>query len=133
MAGPLHAGCARAIPLVLMSAFFGCTPTARDCVEHYVHCDTLRNAGRRALDARSNRHIPRGFDQAILMKHVSEDDDILFCAVWVYLMYSAYNHIRNSPHCVWNESEIADLINIRTRSLHGKARPNDWTYNASPN
>ena len=112
---------------------FGCSSTARDCIEHYVHCDTLRNAGRRALDARSTRHIPKGFDQTILMKHVTEDDDILFCAVWVYLMYSAYNDVRNSAQSEWNESEITDLLKLRIRSLHGKARPYDWTYSASPN
>ena len=67
------------------------------------------------------------------MKHVAEDDDIIFCAVWVYLMHSAYNDVRNSLRREWNESEIADLIKVRTRSLHGKARHNDWTCIVSPN
>ena len=112
---------------------FGCSPTARDCIEHYVHCSTLRNAGLRVLGKRSTRHIPMGIDQTILMKHVEEDDDIIFCAVWVYLMYSAYNDVRNSPQRDWNELEIADLIRLRTRSLQGKARHNDWMHSASPN
>ena len=111
----------------------GCSPTARDCIEHYVHCNTLRNAGLRALGTRSTRHIPKGIDQTILTKHVVEDDDIIFCAVWVYLMYSAYNDVRNSPQGDWNELEIADLIKLRTRSLHGKAGHNDWMYSVSPN
>ena len=67
------------------------------------------------------------------MKHVVEDDDIIFGAVWVYLMYSAYNDVRNSPQRDWNESEIADLIKLLTRSLQGKARRNDWMHSISPN
>ena len=54
------------------------------------------------------------------MKHAAEDDDIIFCAVWVYLMYSAYNDVRNSPQREWNESAIADLIKVSTRSLQDR-------------
>ena len=112
---------------------FGCSPTARDCIEHYVHCKTLRNAGMRVLGKCSTRLIPMGIEQTILMKHAKDDEDIIFGAVWVYLIYSAYNDVRNSPQKNWNEWEIADLIRLRTRSLHGKARHNDWMHSASPN
>ena len=118
-------------PTRLDVCLFGCSPTARDCIEHYVHCDTLQKAGRLALDSRSTRLIPKGIEQTILMRHAVEEEDIIFCAVWVYLMYSAYNDIRTSPLRQWNELEIADLIKIRTRLLHGKARHNDWTGNVS--
>ena len=44
------------------------------------------------------------------MRHAGDDEDITFWRGVVYLIYAAYNDIRNSPPRQWNELEVADLI-----------------------
>ena len=131
MAGSLRAGCARAILPALMSACLGAPPLpgiASSIMCTAILCAML--AVRRALDARSTRHIPKGFDQTILMKHVTDDEDILFCAVWVYLMYSAYNDIRNSAQGEWMNPKLR--ISSNSESVHSTARRDPMTGHTLP-
>jgi hypothetical protein len=64
---------------------FGCSPTAKDSIEHYVHCPILQKAGGRVIEGRSTRTIPRGLALTLLTNDTDNEEDILFRATWVFL------------------------------------------------
>ena len=60
------------------------------------------------------------------MSDTDNEEDILFRATWVYLIYAAYKDVRcsDSPHL--GTHDISDLMKVKIRLLSGKTRPNDW-------
>jgi hypothetical protein len=60
------------------------------------------------------------------MSDTDNEEDILFRATWVYLIYSAYNDVRCNASTRLGTLDIYDMMKHKIRLLSGKTRPNDW-------
>ena len=69
------------------------------------------------------------------MNDTDNEEDILFRATWVYLIYSAYNDVRCSGTAHLSNRDISDLMKVKIRLLSSRTRPNDWLCDTplSPN
>ncbi|MFM7978822.1 MAG: hypothetical protein ACKPKO_05855, partial [Candidatus Fonsibacter sp.] len=112
---------------------FNCNDHARDSIEHYVHCSKLQEAGKLVLRGQNRFSLPKGPAQSILMNDTDNEDEIIFRAVWVYIIYSAFNAVRNmdKENRQWHPKDIADLLRGQFNHLRGKTPHSDWDRSLS--
>ncbi|CAE8623190.1 unnamed protein product [Polarella glacialis] len=74
---------------------FQCSPTARDCIEHYCFCDCFKHLHLQFLRTRP----PSSMQEFLMLDHPSWDDDrLILNAVAVFALYIAFNWARlNAP------------------------------------
>ena len=110
---------------------FGCLGQAADSIEHYAYCSSIRHAGRSLLStAAPEDAIPCGIKTTILMEGCNNKQDIIFRAIWLGLLYSAYNAVKHSEgdHTTDSPSkgELCDLLRDKLQEYKGHCTQHCW-------
>ena len=114
---------------------FGCSETADESIEHYVHCKVLQGAGNILLNSVKwkskcfDLQLPFGVEETILFRNSYELGEVAFCATWIFLLYSTYNgflHAGSKDGNSLNPRTICDFMRTQVNDLVGSPKSNLW-------